>query len=150
MSEDLKVFGKTYSGVTAIQAKDINNEIIMYISGISVKSGSITPTERVSSITFDCGLSDINTMIIIPHDETPLKSGGKTFLCGIYTKSNYYKWFCPTSNNAGSSLLTPQASTSGSAFVMSGTNVTVYSYHTGTPSINAGSFEAITYDWYAW
>lgn len=117
--------------------------------GSSVKTGTVTPASRSNSVSFDIGMSSITGLLIIPT-ENPLLSGGKTFVGGYLSTEGYWKTFFATSNNAGSGLLTPAGNTSTMKATISGTVITVYSIDTNSPSINAGSFEAITYRWYAW
>lgn len=142
-------------GVTVPSAATLD-DYADYVSAISgggggggVQSGTFTPTERTSSVSFDCGLTSINVLLIVPLNESPLKSGGKTFVGGYYSSDLYYKYFLGTSNNAGSGMQAPQNGTDGQPYELNGTTVTVYSAKT-VPSVNAGSFETITYKWYAW
>ena len=53
MSEDLKVFGKTYSGVTGIQAKDLSGNNIKYFPLSEI--GSFTPTTDTQSCSIELG-----------------------------------------------------------------------------------------------
>lgn len=117
--------------------------------GSSVKTGTVTPASRANSVSFDIGMSSITGLLIIPT-ENPLLSGGKTFVGGYLSTEGYWETFWGTSNNTGSSLLAPANITAGMKATISGTVITVYSYDTNSPSINAGQFEAITYRWYAW
>ena len=120
-------------------------------SGGGVLTGTITPTSRVQNFTFDVGTtSTINNLIIIPKSELPLKSNGKTFIAGIYTNNDYYKWIGITSNNTGSGFLTPSRIETGSGFSQSGSNITAYASRTESPAMSAGYFETVTYSWYAW
>lgn len=113
--------------------------------GSSVKTGTFTPSARTLSVSFDTGLSSINGILIVPTSETPLKSGGRTLVAAIITPNNYYKSIHVCSNNAGASLLTPNASTSSTRMTQSGTSVTVT-----TNASQGGYFETISYTWYAW
>ena len=126
---------------------------VVYVSpgggGSSVAHGTFTPTERTQTASFDTGLTTITGILIVPHDESPFKSGGKTAVGFIGTPNSYYKAMIMTSNNAGASMLTPPASTTATQFTQSGTTVTVRVSGTGS-TLNGGYFETITYDWWAW
>lgn len=115
--------------------------------GSGIKSGSFTPASRVNYVDIDIGLSDPNFILIVPHSETPLKSGGKTFIGGWYSKNTFYKSFLGTSNNSGSGMLAPAVSSADMLITMTGTTARCYSSGTG---INSGYFETIQYDWFAW
>lgn len=117
--------------------------------GGGVKTGTFTPAERTTSVSIDIGISDYSGILVMPESETPLKSGGKTFDAGFYTKNSFYKAYLGTSNNAGSGRAAATTLTSSGVVSMSGTVATIYSSKTN-PSINAGSFETITYRWVAW
>lgn len=126
---------------------------LTYVSpggGGGVNTGTFTPAARTDTVSFDIGVSSFTGLLIIPT-ENPLLSGGKTFVGGYLSANDgYWKTFFGTTNNAGSSLLAPATSTSGITASIAGTVVTVNSYQTATPTINAGQFETITYRWYAW
>ena len=108
------------------------------------KTGSVTPASRTTSVSFDVGITDTIKHVLIIPTETPLKSGGKTVVAIIANaESSYYKYIGCTTNNAGSSLLTPATSTSSTCFTQSGSTITV------TPT-SAGYFESISYTWFAW
>ena len=143
--------GVTVSSSATLDDYDTYVASISGGGGSGVLNGTITPTSRVQNFTFDVGTSStITNLLIVPESETPLKSGGKTFVAGIYTPNDYYKFMGVTSNNAGSSLQAPSTITTGTAFSQSGQNITAYSARTASPAINAGYFETITYKWYAW
>ena len=116
--------------------------------GSGAEHGTVTPTARTTTVSFDAGLSTIAGILIVPHSESPFKSGGKTCFGIIATPNCIYRAVALTSNNAGSAMLTPASSTTMDAFSLSGTTVTVYS--SGNSHPNGGFFEAITYDWWAW
>ena len=116
--------------------------------GAGYATGTVTPTARTTSVSFDTGLSTINGIVIMPKNETPLKSGGKTAIGFIALPGAFYTAVGLTTNNSGASWLTPQNLTSSAGFSKSGTVVTVTSG--GTGNLNIGSFEAIDYVWYAW
>lgn len=112
--------------------------------GSGVATGTFTPSARVNTISFDVGTtSTISHLLIVPASESPLKSGGKTIIAVISDSSAFYKYIGVTSNNAGSGFLYPTYDLSGTKFTQTGSTITV------TPT-NAGSFETISYTWYAW
>ena len=115
--------------------------------GASVAHGTFTPSARTQIVFFDTGLTTINGLLIVPHDETPLKSKGKTTIAVVITPNSYFKSFAPSSNNAGVSWLYPGNSTENTSFTQSGTVVTVYTDNRG---LSVGYFETITYEWWAW
>lgn len=113
--------------------------------GGGVKTGTITPSERTTSITIDVGTNDvIKHLVMFPTSETPLKSNGKTVIGVIAnSESAFFKYIGITSNNTGSSFLTPANNTKDTYFTQTGANITV-------SPIGAGMFETITYTWVAW
>lgn len=128
--------------VTSYAAVDV---AVPTSGGSPYKTGTVTPTARTTSITFDTELSTIHGILIVPTSETPLKSGGRTLVSAIITPNNFYKSIHVCSNNTGASLLTPNASTSSTRMTQSGTSVTVT-----TNASQGGYFETISYTWYAW
>lgn len=113
-------------------------------TGGGIHTGTVTPTERTTTMTMDIGISTITGLIIMPTSETPLKSNGKTCIAVIVTPNTYFKYIAPTTNNSGSSWLTPSYSTTNTFVTLNGTVATV------TLSSTSGSFENISYTWYAW
>ncbi len=112
--------------------------------GGGVHTGTITPTARTTTMTMDIGISTLNGLLIVPTSATPLQSGGKTCIAVIVTPNNYFKYITPTTNNAGSSWLTPAYSASNTFTTLNGTVATV------TLSSSSGYFEDISYTWFAW
>ena len=109
------------------------------------KTGTITPASRTTSISFDVGTTDtIKHLLIVPTSETPLKSGGKTVIAVISNAENsFWKYLAVASNNAGTGFLAGPALESTTYFSQSGSTITV------SPQ-SAGSFETVSYTWYAW
>lgn len=145
----LTTYANTTTGVSDTTLSDAVATLIAgYGGGGSggsggVYTGTFTPTERVSSVTIDVGTSEtIDGLIIVPTSERPLKEGGKTVVAYLGITEGYYKYLCITSNNAGSSFLTPTSSLSSTCFTQTGSVLTV------TPT-NAGMFETVSYTWYA-
>lgn len=91
MSEELKVFGKTYSGVTGIQAKDTDGNIIEYKSGGGIKytrytlTGDVTAGDFINSINYQ--VQNNNTFILIRI------SGDAAPSLGNYTLNNFVLMF---------------------------------------------------------
>ena len=113
--------------------------------GGGVQSGSFTPTERVATITFDCGISNLNGLAIFPHSETPVKSGGRTFIFGICINDVLWPTMFASTNNAGSSATGVHLSSKIAYQYETGTEITV------NPSVaGSGAFETVRYDWLAW
>lgn len=112
--------------------------------GGGVHTGTVTPTTRTTTMTMDIGISTINGLFIVPTSESPVKSTGKACIAVFITPNNYYKYIAPTTNNAGSSWLTPSYSTTDTFVTLNGTVATV------KLSSTSGSFETISYTWYAW
>lgn len=135
--------GTTTEDVSAYANAEI--EVNVSASGSNAPyTGTVTLSERSASVSFDVGTTDtISAVILLPTSESPVKSGGKTVVGYIGMTSGFYKYFGLTTNNSGASMLTPTSSTTAKNFTQSGSTVTV------TPT-GAGSFEAITYTWYAW
>lgn len=107
------------------------------------KTGTITPASRTTSITFDVGTTEeIKNLLVMPTSETALKSGGKTAYGFIANADLFTKSVIISSNNAGSSFLNPSWSISSTRFTQSGQTITVTS--------DAGSFETVSYTWFAW
>lgn len=112
--------------------------------GGGVLTGTFTPSARAYTVNINIGTTNtINALIIVPTSESPLKSGGKTLVAFIGMKDGFYKYYGLTTNNAGSSMLTPSISESTACFTQSGSQITV------SPN-GAGMFEPISYTWYAW
>lgn len=75
MSEDLKVFGKTYSGVTGIQAKDIDGLNILFSSDwYDIDSGNLTAmfdkyVEKNNMLVMDLTVvSNQETNTVVQHN----------------------------------------------------------------------------------
>lgn len=119
--------------------------------GNTYATGSFTPTERSSTAVIDTGTQlTVHGIAVYPHNETPLKSGGKTCIVLLFTPDAYFKAIGITSNNSGSSFLTPASQTStGNYYVQNGSSITINAY-LASPSFNAGYFETIQYDWIVW
>lgn len=116
--------------------------------GSSYTTGTITPSERTYSITFDTGLSTIHGIVIVPTDESPLKSNGRTMygLIALDPGTTMIKSIALGSNNTGSSASVITPSNSATRFSQTGTSVMV-----NTQGVGSGYYwEAVTYTWYAW
>lgn len=112
-------------------------------------TGTITPVSRTNYLEIDPGTVCTN-FVIVPETESPLKSGGLTCEFQITGPDSYFKFIAGKTNSAGSSHATPQYGSSEVSYTTSGTSVKVYSYHTGSPTVNVGQFEVIKWRWYAW
>lgn len=114
--------------------------------GAGYATGTITPTERTATITFDTGLTTIHGLAVVPTSESPLKSGGRTAYAYMAFPDVFLLSAVIGSNQAGSGMANPNLSGSSTRFTQSGTEVTI----TLTPTSSTGLFETISYTWYAW
>lgn len=116
--------------------------------GSGYATGTITPSERTTSITFDTGLSTIHGIVVVPTDSTPLKNNGRTVygIIALYPGTTMIKSICMLSGNTGASLNTYNVSDSATRFTVNGTSVTI-----NTQPVGSGYYwETVTYTWYAW
>ena len=110
------------------------------------KTGTVTPTERTLTFTFDCGTSDtIKNILILPTSESTLKSNGKTAMGFIANADLISKSIFLASNNSGSGPLAPNFNSSSTRFTQTGSSITVTS-----TSSTGGYFETVSYTWFAW
>ena len=110
------------------------------------KTGTVTPTERTLTFTFDCGTSDtIKNILILPTSESTLKGNGKTAMGFIANADLISKSIFLTSNNSGSGTLAPNFNSSSTRFTQTGSSITVTS-----TSSTGGYFETVSYTWFAW
>ena len=117
-------------------------EAVVNVSGggSSVKTGTITPTEASTTLTFDTGLSAVTGILIMPIN-TPL-TGSRTQAAMICLSSgSFYKAISIHTNSSGAGWVSPTVYTS-SRFTQSGTNVTVTGAYSFRP--------ATGYVWFAW
>lgn len=105
-------------------------------------TGTFTPAERTGTASFDPGFTDVVGVVVVPTSESPLKSGGRTIYYWMSTPSVYLKSVTGGSNSSGSGTLAPTISATNSHMSQSGTTVTL--------SGGNGSFETVSYTWYAW
>lgn len=117
--------------------------------GDSYATGTVTPVERVASISFDTGLSGtIHGVMVVPTSESPWKSNGRTL--GAFYSFNpgtqFITYFTWSSNAGGSSGSSPQFGTNTLGYTQSGSVVTVTS-----PNVSYnGYFETVSYTWVVW
>lgn len=111
--------------------------------GLVMRTGTFTPTSFKTSVSFSVGTTDtIKNLLVVPTSESPLKSTGKTLYTFIANADLFLKSMIVASNNAGATLLAPSTSTSSKRFTQNADTITINS--------NAGSFELISYTWFAW
>lgn len=139
--------GTTTEDVTNYAAAQITVNVPP--SGGGVLSGTVTPSERTTSVSFEVGDATVNHVLIFPKSETPMKSGGKTVGGILYNADLFWPYMVLQSNNAGASLTAPSVSLGGKPLSelveKSGTTLTV-----SVPSSATGYFETIEYAWFAW
>ena len=115
----------------------------------SYATGTITPVERVASISFDTGLSGtIHGVMVVPTSESPWKSNGRTL--GAFYSFNpgtqFITYFTWSSNASGASGSSPQYNNNILGYTQSGSVVTVTS-----PNVSyTGYFETVSYTWVVW
>lgn len=114
--------------------------------GAGYATGTVTPTSRVASITFDAGFSTIHGIAIVPTSESPFKSGGRTLGAFLAIPSTIWQSIICPSVSAGGSAQTWKFYTNNQEFTVSGTSVTVTISSPG----NNGYFETVSYTWVAW
>ena len=98
--------------------------------GDSYATGTITPVERVDSISFDTGLSGtVHGVMVVPTSESPWKSNGRTL--GAFYSFNpgtqFITYFTWSSNASGASGSNPQYGNDILGYTQSGSVVTVTS-----------------------
>ena len=127
------------------------NSVTVNVSGgggSGYATGTITPSARTTSITFDTGLSTIHGIVVVPTDSTPLKGNGRTVygIVALDPGTTMIKSICMLSGNTGGSLNVYNVSDSATRFTVNGTSVTI-----NTQPVGSGYYwETVTYTWYAW
>lgn len=113
--------------------------------GTTVATGTVTPTERTLTISFDAGKTGCTNVLVLPTSETPLKSNGRTSYYFVGSSNTYLKGIRGGSNSGGSGTGNPTYSTSDDYFSQSGNTITIT-----LSSSSGGYWETISYTWWAW
>ena len=103
MSEDLKVFGKTYSGVTGIQAKDTDGLNVLFSSGEKLEYDIQTVTVTSNTPTVDRAFDNFIFIAQVVEEELP-ETPPATTACALmflYVDDNYF----PKSSYKGYAVL---------------------------------------------
>lgn len=144
----------TENGTYTAQSGGYSPVVVNVSGGGSLpKTGTFTPTERVTAIDVDIGLSDYNVILVIPESSTPFLSNGKTCISAYYTKNYYFNALINTTNNAGASPQSPVSTSISTAMASYSTGTTVTLKSTGTVdsgTLNGGYWDCLTYRWFAW
>ena len=114
-------------------------------SGTTVATGTVTPTARTLTISFDAGKTGVTNVLVLPTSETPLLSNGRTSYYFVGSSNTYLKGIRGGSNSGGSGTGNPSYSTTDDYFSQSGTTITIT-----LTSSSGGYWETISYTWWAW
>ena len=114
-------------------------------SGTTVATGTVTPTERTLTISFDAGKSNCTNVLVLPTSTTPLLSNGRTSYYFVGSTTTYLMGIRGGSNSGGTGTGNPSYSTSSAYFTQSGTTVTIT-----LSSSSGGYWETVSYTWWAW
>lgn len=145
MSDDLKVFGKTYSGVTGIQAKDINGNNISYFNGgggdYDVATGTVTPSANGKTISVDVDFEPTHALIFADFTS--------------WVATSWNEWGVVVFDMSYPRYLSIQARINNDTFQFNPTSrdISAISYSGGKFNFYDSTFQfqaGITYTWYAW